>query len=40
MKYKIPFRQVYCATLRQWVASMILIFVVYKLAPPILPELP
>ena len=34
MKYKVPFRMVYTETLRQWLAEVILCFVVYKLAPP------
>lgn len=38
--YKVPGRQVYCATLRLWLASTILSHVVYRLAPPPLPELP
>ena len=35
--YKIPRRMVYCDTFRLWLASMVEIFVVYKLRPPILP---
>ena len=38
--YKVPGRQVYCETLRQWLAEVVLCFVVYKLAPPVLPEIP
>jgi hypothetical protein len=37
--YKVPFRQVYCSTLRQWLASVLLCHVVYKLDPPVLPEI-
>ena len=37
--YKVPFRQVYCETLRQWLASVILCHVVYRLDPPKLPEI-
>ena len=33
--YKVPFREVYCETLRLWLASVIRSFVVYKLDPPI-----
>lgn len=40
MKYKIPFRPIYTETLRQWLAEVILCFVVYKLAPPALRTLP
>jgi hypothetical protein len=36
--YKIPFRDVYCGTLRLWLAELILIFVMYKLDPPPTPE--
>jgi hypothetical protein len=38
--YKVPFRQVYCETLRHWLASVILCHVVYRLAPPKLPKMP
>jgi hypothetical protein len=38
--YKVPFRQVYCETIRQWLASVVLSFVVYKLNPPNLPSIP
>lgn len=34
MKYKIPFRLIYTETLCQWLAEVILCFVVYKLWPP------
>jgi hypothetical protein len=37
--YKVPFRHVYCETIRQWLASIVLSFVVYKLAPPVLPDI-
>lgn len=33
MEYKIPFRQVYCATFSQWVLEMIWIFFVIKFFP-------
>ncbi len=35
--YKIPFRQVYCQGIRMWIASMVRIFIVYKLEPPTVP---
>jgi len=38
--YKIPLRQVYCDTLRGWIAEMILIFIVYKIDPPKLIDIP
>ena len=38
--YKVPFRQVYCETIRQWLASLILCHVVYRLDPPKLTEFP
>lgn len=37
--WKIPGRDVYCQGLQIWCAEMILIYVVYKLAPPVLPRL-
>lgn len=37
--YKVPFREVYCDTLRMWLAEVILCHVVYRLAPPILPDI-
>ena len=37
--YKVPFRQVYCETIRLWLAAVIRCFVVYKLDPPILPDI-
>jgi len=37
--YKVPFRDVHCETLRQWVASIILCHIVYRIDPPKLPEL-
>jgi len=37
--YKVPFRRVYCETIRQWLASIVLCFVVYKLDPPKLPDI-
>jgi hypothetical protein len=38
--YRVPFRQVYCETLRTWAAAVILCHVVYRLAPPVIPALP
>ena len=38
--WKVPFRQVYCETIRQWMAEIVLCFVVYKLDPPLLPAIP
>jgi hypothetical protein len=38
--WKVPFRQVYCETFRQWLATTILCHVVYRLDPPALPNLP
>lgn len=32
--YKVPGRMLYCETLRQWAASIVLCYVVYKLDPP------
>jgi hypothetical protein len=32
--YKVPLRDVYCSTLRQWLAECILCHVVYRLDPP------
>lgn len=37
--YKVPFRHVYCETLRLWLASVIECHVVYRLRPPNLPEI-
>lgn len=31
--YKVPGREVYCDTIRKWVASVILCHVVYRLDP-------
>lgn len=36
--YKVPGREVYCETLRGWLASVILCHVVYRLSPPPRPE--
>jgi hypothetical protein len=36
---KVPFRQIYCETIRQWLASTVLCFVVYKLDHPKLPDI-
>lgn len=32
--YKVPFRQVYCETLRGWLAEVILCHIVYRIQPP------
>jgi len=37
--YKVPFRDVYCDTLRSYSAEIILCHVVYRLDPPSLPDL-
>ncbi|SOD42383.1 hypothetical protein SAMN06298226_2722 [Nitrosovibrio sp. Nv4] len=36
--YKVPFRKVYCETLRLWLAATINCHVVLRLAPPCLPD--
>ena len=33
--YKVPFRAVYCDSIRSWLASCVEIFIVYKLRPPV-----
>lgn len=38
--YKVPGRNVFCGTLRGWLASCVLSYVVYKLDPPQFPEIP
>lgn len=38
--YKVPFRQVFCATLRLWLAETLLCHVYYRLAPADLPTIP
>lgn len=40
MKYKVPFRQVYTETIRQWIAETILCHVVYRISPPVLKPFP
>ena len=37
--YKVPNRQVYCDSIRLWIAAVIRIFVVYKLDPPQVPDI-
>jgi hypothetical protein len=37
--YKVPARDVYCETLRHWLASAILCHIVYRLMPPVLPPI-
>jgi hypothetical protein len=37
--HKVPCREVYCDTWRAWLAEVVLCFVVYKLMPPILPDI-
>lgn len=32
--HKVPFRQVYCGSIRRWLASVVRSFIVYKLDPP------
>lgn len=36
--WKVPFRNSYCSTWRQWLAAVILCHVVYRLSPPPAPE--
>lgn len=37
--YKVPFREVYCESLRGWLACVIRSHIVYRLDPPILPTI-
>lgn len=37
--YKVPRRDVYVSTIRQWIACIILSHVVYRLMPPVLPKI-
>lgn len=37
--YKVPGRDVYCDTLRGWLASVVVCHIFYRLAPPKLPKL-
>ena len=37
--YKVPFREVYCYSIRTWLAAVIRCHVVSRLDPPKLPEL-
>ena len=38
--WKVPNREVYCETFRLWLSEVILCHVVYRLAPPRLPDIP
>jgi hypothetical protein len=31
MYYKIPFRQIYCETIRSWIREFVWVFVIYRL---------
>jgi len=37
--YKVPFRQVYCETFRDWLSELIYCHVCLRLSPPKLPEI-
>ena len=37
--WKVPFRDVYCDGFRLWVAAVIRCHVVYRLDPPMLPDI-
>lgn len=37
--YKVPGRDVYCETLRIWLAAVVRSYIVYKLDPPKLTEM-